>query len=281
MNGPREFAVRRIVVAVDSSAAAQEALEAAAALAARLNAELIGLFVEDIDLVNLAGLPVGREIRLSSGQTREFDQLALEEGFRIAAARARRYLQQMSARSRVVSTFRTVRGRVETEVVAAAAEGDLLILGTAARSVGFRWRPGSIAAAAAARAPRSVLIMRPGGRLEGKALLIYDGSPGRGLALEAALRLVSARDDALTVLLVAADVAQARSLEAEVRERLAHPRLSATFMQIQEIAVDELCRLSAQAGSDVLVMSGDSPVLAGEAHARLLEGLGCPVLIVR
>jgi nucleotide-binding universal stress UspA family protein len=281
MNAAREFAVRRIVVAVDSSPAAREALEAAAALAARLNAELIGLFVEDIDLVNLAGLPVGREIRFSSGQAREFDQLALEEGFRIAAARARRHLQQMSARSRVVSTFRIVRGRVEAEVVAAAADGDLLILGTATGSAGFRWRPGSIAAAAAARAPGSVLIMRSGGRVGGKALLIYDGSPGCEIALDAAVHLVGARDDSLTVLLVAATAAEARALEAEVRERLARFRMTAAFIQVQQIAIAELCRLSGQAGTDVLVIGGNSPLLAGEAHARLLEGLGCPVLIVR
>jgi nucleotide-binding universal stress UspA family protein len=281
MNGPREFTVHRIIVAIDSSAQAKAAIETAASIAARLNAEILGLFVEDIDLVNLAGLPMGREIGLISGQSRAFDKSALEEGFRVEAARARRELQQVARQSRVVSSFRVVRGRVDVEVVAAAAEGDLLILGTASRSVGFRRRAGSVAVAAAERAPRSVLLMRPGARVQGKALLVYDGSPGSDLAIEAAVRLVGAQDSNLTVLLPAETAARARELEAKIREQLARFRMAPTFLQVRRLEIDDLCRLASQTGSDVLVISGRSPLLAGGAHAQLLERVGCPVLIVR
>jgi nucleotide-binding universal stress UspA family protein len=281
MNGPREFVVRRIVVAIDSSAHAKAALETAASIAARFNAEILGLFVEDIDLVNLAKLPLGKEIGFISGQPREFDTHALEEGFRVEVARARRELQQIAGRSRVVSSFRVVRGRVDAEVMTAAAEGDLLILGTASRSVGFRRRAGSVAVAAAERAPRSVLLMRPGARVQGKALLVYDGSPGSDLALEAAVRLVGAKDSALTILIPAETPERGRELDAEVRERLARFRMVPTFVQVRRLELNDLCRLAGQTGSDVLVLNGRSPLLAGGAHAQLLEQVACPVLIVR
>ena len=48
---------RRILVALDASAHSHAALAAAVALAARLHAEIEGLFVEDINLLRLAELP--------------------------------------------------------------------------------------------------------------------------------------------------------------------------------------------------------------------------------
>ena len=65
-----ESSSRRILVVLDASPFGLEALEAAAGLAARLRAELQGLFVEDVDLLRLAGLPFARELAYSSSQRR-------------------------------------------------------------------------------------------------------------------------------------------------------------------------------------------------------------------
>ena len=54
--------VRRILVAVDASHHSIAALEAAVELATRFQAELLGLYVEDINLLRLAQLPFGREV---------------------------------------------------------------------------------------------------------------------------------------------------------------------------------------------------------------------------
>ena len=53
------FEVRRIVVAIDSSSNAASALEEAAGLAARLHAELEGVYVQDINLVRLGRVARG------------------------------------------------------------------------------------------------------------------------------------------------------------------------------------------------------------------------------
>ena len=119
-----DLSVRRIVVALDSSAHATAALEAAAALDERLQAELEGLFVEGIDLLNLAGLPFGSEFSLTTGSRRPFDTKALEEQLRQEAARVRRALDAAAQRARVHATFRVARGRVPAEVMAAAEGAD-------------------------------------------------------------------------------------------------------------------------------------------------------------
>ena len=64
---PEAPQANRILVALDASPQSEAALRAAAELAALLEAELEGLFVEDINLLHLCGLPFGREIRLVYG----------------------------------------------------------------------------------------------------------------------------------------------------------------------------------------------------------------------
>ena len=56
---PQKPQMRRILVAVDASPHSLAALDAALRLAADLEAEIIGLFVEDINLLRLAGMPEG------------------------------------------------------------------------------------------------------------------------------------------------------------------------------------------------------------------------------
>ena len=68
------------MVAIDSSADATSALEAAAALAGRLDAILEGIFVQDINLVHLAALPVGREIEFPTGR----GEILQRKGFALA-----------------------------------------------------------------------------------------------------------------------------------------------------------------------------------------------------
>ncbi|MGB7837261.1 MAG: universal stress protein, partial [Terrimicrobiaceae bacterium] len=58
--------IRRILVALDASAHSRAALEAACELALGLDAELSGLFVEDINLLRLAQLPFASEISYPS-----------------------------------------------------------------------------------------------------------------------------------------------------------------------------------------------------------------------
>ena len=55
----------RIVVGLDTSLIAREALSLAARLAASVDARLKGVFVEDENLLSLADLPFAREVSFS------------------------------------------------------------------------------------------------------------------------------------------------------------------------------------------------------------------------
>ncbi len=127
------FAPRRILVALDASVGSFAALEAAADLAGRSQAELLGLFVEDANLFRIARLPSARHVGLPSGADETLDVRAVENQLRAVAARARSALEAAGRRMQVRVTFQVARGHVAREVALAAEEADLLILGWASR----------------------------------------------------------------------------------------------------------------------------------------------------
>jgi nucleotide-binding universal stress UspA family protein len=257
-------------------------MEAAAALAVALDAEVEGLFVEDLDLVNLAELALGHELHLVSGRARLFDRETLEDELRTEAGRTRRAFQASTARLQVRGSFRVVRGRVEAEVIAAAGSGDLLVLGTASGPAGARRRPGSTALAAAERSPRSVLLLRSGSTIGRRAVVLYDGSDTAETALEAALRLTAGPGGGLTVLLVAGDAPErAAALRARVEEHARSRGIPVDVRLLPAVDLPGMCRLMRSAAGDILVLDAESPLLAGRAHEAVLEQIGCPILIVR
>src|SRR2546425_755825 len=123
------FRVRRILVALDSSAHSLAALEASVDMAARMEAELTGLFVEDIELLRMADAPFARELLYPSATEAPLNRATMERKLRAQSEQARKALAAAADRAQVQWTFRTVRGQVISEVLAAAGEADLLAIG--------------------------------------------------------------------------------------------------------------------------------------------------------
>ncbi len=184
------FWARRILVAIDASAASLDAVAAAASLAARLGSELAGLFVEDEDLLRLAALPFGDIVRSPGGEVERLDRASVETVLRTLASHAREALERAASSHRVAYSFRVTRGRVVREVLAAAAAADLVILGAAGHGRPARGAIGDTARAAAARAAASVLLLARGARVGGGVVAVDDGTLVGARAVAAARRLV-------------------------------------------------------------------------------------------
>ena len=71
-------APRRIVVTVDIESHLPSTIELAVAIAASQQGALHGLFIEDEDLLRAASLPFAREVPLTGGKPRTFDDRMLE-----------------------------------------------------------------------------------------------------------------------------------------------------------------------------------------------------------
>ncbi|HUM01611.1 MAG TPA: universal stress protein, partial [Thermoanaerobaculia bacterium] len=120
---------RRILVAVDGSPESRVALVAAARLARATGGELAGLFVEDVELLRLAGLPFATEAGVASGVFRRLETTDIERRFRVAAERAREALREAASDPGLRTSFRVTRGRVVSEILAAAPGADVVAAG--------------------------------------------------------------------------------------------------------------------------------------------------------
>jgi nucleotide-binding universal stress UspA family protein len=180
------FSARRILVAIDASAASLDALAAAAALAVRLGSELSGLFVEDEDLLRLAGLPFGDIVRTPGGDRERMDPASAELALRAIGARARDAVERAAGRHRLAWSFQVARGRVVPEVLAASRGVDLVVLGAAGHGRPARGAVGETARATAARARTAVLLLARGARLDGDVVAVDDGTPAGTRAVGAA-----------------------------------------------------------------------------------------------
>ncbi len=117
------------------------ALIIAAEIAAKFQAELIGIYVEDINLVRLADFPFSREIGRFSTSSRPFDASQIQRLMHAHARYIRRYFSDTARRTKLRWSMQITRGSISDELLIAAEESDLIVLGKTGWS--GRREPGS------------------------------------------------------------------------------------------------------------------------------------------
>lgn len=269
--------IRRILVAVDTSSHGQAALEAAVHLASALGAELMVLYVENADLLNVPRLSFIREADALSGDLREFERNGVERKIRLEAARVRRSLERAVLKRDVKWSFRVSRGRVAVELLEAAAEADLVSLGARSHSLGRS--PGSTARAVLAQSGKPVMILRRGARLGDKVCVLFDGTAQAREGLLLAERIVEREGWELCLLL--------RSPQ-EAPEELWEEASSAAGgldSRVRAISLGTLDprEVSAQVrrnGCGLLVVPRDRFTLSEGILTSLVDTAPCPVVLV-
>jgi hypothetical protein len=117
-----DMKARRIVAGLDPRVPRDAMLREFAALASELEAELIGLFVEDVDLLHWAALPFAREVGYPSAVPRDLSVKRMERFFEAQAQEMRRACEAALKSSTVSWSFRVVRGSHAEQLLGAAVE---------------------------------------------------------------------------------------------------------------------------------------------------------------
>lgn len=274
-----ETSIKRILVAVDASPSSLVALEAAAELAVSLEAELLGLFIEDINLLRLGEVPFAREVGFSTGSIREVDLQGIQRQLRVQASQARRQIVRLARSMGFRWSFRVARGVINRELLEAASDADLVILGR--RGWSGRRRLGSTAEAMISHASNVTMIMERRVKLEPTVLVLYDGSAPAQKALHMAADLVRKRRGYLTVAILALEEGEARRLQTEVGLWLHAQRLQARYRWMMEEDDQLIPELVRSEGGCMLVLPGEIPMLQGDRLMAVLNRLQCPVMVVR
>ncbi|EGV16593.1 universal stress protein [Thiocapsa marina] len=259
--------IRRIAVALDASPHSLQGLTLAAGIAAALDAELEGVFVEDTELLRLAGLPFLRELRLATLCESALDAERLERELRAAARGVRERLERTAVELGVNWSFRVWRGDLEAEILGAALDAELFALGRIGRFAPLRRRPRPIA-------PKP----RNGGPLVG---VLYSGSEGATRALAIALELVVRHAANLVVILQPEISADTATLRGRVLEQLATLHEQTRLVSLEGADAAGLSATVGKLGIDLLILDETNPLLARASLWNSLESLGCPVVIGR
>lgn len=272
--------IRRVLVAVDSSEGGRAALEAAAVIAARTSAELVGLHVEDINLIRLSRLPFAREAQLAAGKSVAMDPAAVERWLSSRSAMLRHELEDMAAARRLAGTLRSIRGAVTTELINAARDADIFALGRRGAAVARRSALGSSARAVLGAAAATTLLAQPGALPGSGIALVIDDSATARRAMNLAGLLARADGEVRVILLEAND-----ETALQIRND------SGAFFQRQGIRTDfERCEpatapalasaLGRQAAELVILGVAPSNIESSQLQ-RLVERLESHILLVR
>lgn len=255
--------MRRIVVGLDTSFMAREALALAARVAASVDAGLRGVFVEDENLLALSALPFAREVSFS-GEVRALDEGAMLRAMQAQAETARRILERVAADAHVQWSFDIARGRPLASLAAAATADDTLIIRAHAAS---RHEVGRAVRAATRDARADVLLAARGVAVSGAfAPSVVPARQG----VESSVRPLAAIDEGTSL-------GEGCSAFGESLAR----RIGAPFRRIyaRGFAASDVAVAARNAGAGLIVVNaawlGDD-----DDAARLSAAAGCPVLLL-
>ena len=272
---------RRILVALDASAHSLAALQAASEMAARMESELVGLFVEDINLVRLAGLPFAREVGFPSAISRELDVVAMERALKLVAVQAKQAIAATAERAHVPWSFRVARGSVVAELLSAAPEVDLVALGRVSRQVSTSRRVGSTALSVMAKAPRAVFLLEPGASLKPPLLVLFNESEAWPGALPVAAELAKACGDGPVVLIAAATMQNAQRLQMMAETTFREGGVQARYRIAASTDIRELVKTARQERAGTIILAGSNPLIRREDFPDLVARIGCSIFVVR
>lgn len=271
--------LQRILVALNASPHSQAALDAAVRLAMDFEAEVEGLFVEDETLLRAAQLPFAEEVRAFTASPRGLTDQRIQRQFRYQAEHAERTLRRTAEQAEVPYTFEVVQGDVTRELLTAAAEVDLLVLGKTS-TASSRQQLGSTSRTLLTDAPTPVLVLREVVPPQRPVLVYYDGGDAARAALDVAVHLSRRSGPRPVTVLLPADDAETDRLRNEVQSQYGP---SEAPLSVHVLTPAESRRLSAFArreGGLVILPDGCAP-LSHVPLRQFLYEIDRPLLVMR
>ncbi len=239
-----------VLLAADVGSYSTTTVNLAVQMAAAIKSELQGLFIEDEDLLQVTGLPITREISLTTARERPTDVDQMQRSMRSVARQFEQTLQREARALQIAWSFDYVRGRARDIGLEQGADVTYLILGQPV-SHRLRSRP--------ERAPR-------------KILLIANESLHQKQALQVVLQQFNHEKVELTLV----EDGPGGKLAAEIENM---KRTKTTEFSLKALTREQLFEQLGQLGSAfncAIISRHEKP----ELMSRILKTLSCPVILV-
>ena len=264
--------IKRIVVPLDAVSETATAIDTAARLAARWRLPLHGIFIEDEELIDLAGLPFARQVTLGTG-LEPLTRDEVENHLRAFAERARREVAAAADQHNVKWSFEVVRGPLADQL---GGEHDLVVAGTATRPIGDHFHVSSRWWSWLEAIARPFLLAKREWETGGSVFtLLRRRGPESARTLDISAQIAAFHSGRLTVA-GTPDLAAAKDFDAWVSGLLEGHSLS---LQTEPAALEPtaLRRRIVELDCRLLVLEATDE----DDLRELVEHLACDVLIIR
>lgn len=279
MTSDRRFPViHRILVALDASPQSLAALEVAAETAERFQAELIVIHVEDTNLLRLAEYPFAREVGHHSATLRELQIPLIEFELRARSRSVERAMSLLTQRTELRWSLRIARGVIPEQLIAAAQDSDLIILGKTGWS--RRRQLGSTARVLVMQPPPRVFILQGSHNPKLPVVLAYDGSSASKRAVDT-LGIIRSEQSQLMILLLADNRDSMQRLKLEIQLLMERIGMQAEYRWMPKIDTQLISNLIRLGRVDLLILPANSPYLPTDILLGLLNESDCSVLLVQ
>jgi hypothetical protein len=255
-------------VALDESPRSAAALAAASALAQALDAELAGLFVEDVNLQRLFGLPFAREFSVLTGGALPLSPGEVERTWRRQAEAMQRLLAEAAGRQRLRWSFRVARGRVAAEVSTLAHSFDLVVLGK---------QTGSRVMAVTRTTMR--LGDRPPPPREGPVLVLFENVSASANSLAMGVMLARSNGAELVVLVSAASEDAYQAACAAARSALKERGAAGRCVWLSTLDETSLVQAARKEMAGCLVLADRERFLRQAGFERMVDEVECPIVL--
>lgn len=268
----------RVVLRMRGGAANPIVVKAAMRLARAFQGELHGLFVEDEDLLSLAGMPFAREISFTGRRSRPLSTKIVREEMRAASEAMAREFERLARAAHVPAHFEISSEGATEALRAAMKESGILAIG----------EPLALAGGSVLRGMMSefsgfaglVLAGSEARRAEGAVVAVIDADCDVALMVDTAEMLAKSGSEEVVLVLAAEATGAGKALEGQARKALDRDT-RCRFERLDRVT-PQAVRTVAQSARGGIVLARLGGALAHDETdaARTACALECPLLLL-
>jgi len=273
--------IKRILIALNAPLDNLEVIKNSVKIATRLRAEMAGLFIEDINLLRLAALPLAYEVSYGSRACRCLDSASMERSLESQAKATREKLSAAAGQVKIPWSFQVKRGHVIDEVLGSVLSADLLILGNIEEALVSSANRVTITQQILLQSSCTVLVQRYKVNQWRPVVVYFDDSALSQRALILGAQLARAGSHALAIILPPLIEEQNRKLQQEIERQLQALEMPYQLHRLPDESDSSLMKALAMLHGTVFITCNQSMLEDESDLQKFLEKIKCNYVLVR
>ena len=242
--------------------------------------EILGLFIEDMSLLELSGHPVAREFTVDAAASRTLNPDNLERQFRAHALRMQKLFETAAGKVAGQCSFRITRGEPGAELVKISGSCDMLVVAHSRRQLAPRLTLRARLDELLASGPRKLMFVQEQWRTGRCVAVLFDVSDASEAALRAAASLANEENLQLSVWLPDTSPEVRDQLEARCNKILG-TAANRSFHLLPAQDTDALVQAAASNRARALVLPAGPPDKTRQLIMELLDRVNCSLIVAR